>query len=319
MKVRFGYVAMSMILKDCSPSKTVTVANLSKIEGEAERFGKLTLLARTNIENTRRLLAHNRSHDIKVFRISSRLIPLATHPIAQNWDWVWAVRKELESLGGFIREDNCRLSAHPDHYTVLNSPKDEVLKTAVKDLEYHHKIFTGMGLGSDAKLVMHVGGAYSDKMNSIRMFIDNYNDLPAHLKKRIILENDDKIYTTKDVLGICEYLGIPMVLDVHHHHCNNNNDDIKNYLPSIFDTWKSQILPPKVHISSPKDITHFRSHADNIDLAIFLEFLQKAKATDRDFDVMIEAKNKDVALFKLLQTLKAIPQIRFIDEASLEI
>ena len=317
MKVRFGYVAMSMILKDCSPSKTITVANLSKIENEGARFATLTMLARTNIENTRRLLAHNRSHNIKVFRISSRLIPLATHPIAQNWDWVWAVRKELESLGGFIREDNCRISAHPDHYTVLNSPKEEVLRTAVKDLEYHHNIFAGMGLGSDAKLVMHVGGAYSDKTSSMRMFIDNYNDLPAHLRSRIILENDDKIYTALDVLGICECLSIPMVLDVHHHYCNNNNDDLEDYLPAIFDTWNSQGLPPKVHISSPKDNVNFRSHADDIDWTAFLEFLQKAKAIDQDFDVMIEAKNKDVALFTLLHALKTVPRIKFIDEASI--
>ena len=166
---------------------------------------------------------------------------------------------------------------------------------------------------------MHVGGAYLDKIKSMRIFIDNFNDLPAHLRDRIILENDDKIYTARDVLGICQYLGIPMVLDVHHHYCNNDNDDIKNYLPSIFDTWNGQILPPKVHISSPKGIGNFRSHADNIDLAVFLEFLQNAKAVDRDFDVMIEAKNKDVALFNLLQALKTVPGIRFIDEASIEI
>jgi len=310
---------MSMLLKDCSPSRTITAANLNKIESEEARFHRLNLLAGINIENTQRLLVHNRAHNIRVFRLSSRLIPLATHPIAQNWDWSGALEKDLESLGKYVREYDCRISAHPDHYTVLNSPKEGVLRMAVKDLEYHHKILAGMGLGSEAKLVMHVGGAYSDKNNSMRIFINNYNELPAHLRNRIILENDDKIYTTKEVLGICEFLGIPMVLDVHHHLCNNDNDDIKDYLPAIFDTWRDQILPPKIHISSPKGTSNFRSHADNIDLIGFLQFLEIAKAIDRDFDVMIEAKNKDIALLKLLQELRKIPKIRFIDEASIQI
>ena len=157
MKIRFGYVAMSMTLKDCSPSKTITATNLSKMDSEEARCHKLDLLAKTNLENTRRLLVYNRSHNIKVFRITSRLIPLATHPIVQNWDWLLAALKELQSLGAYVREGNCRISAHPDHYTVLNSPNEQVVKTAIKDLEYHHKIFTGMGLGSDAKLVYACG------------------------------------------------------------------------------------------------------------------------------------------------------------------
>lgn len=319
MKIRFGYVAMSMILKDCSPSKTITVANLSKITSEAARFQKLSLLARTNLENTRRLLVHNQSHDIKVFRISSRLIPLATHPIVQNWDWERIVGQELRYLGEYARKNHFRISAHPDHFTVLNSPRKAVLEAAIKDLEYHHKIFAGMGLGPDAKLVIHVGGSYGDKNNSIAKFIDNYNRLPAHLKNRMILENDDKIYTVGDVLDICENLGIPMVLDVHHHYCNNNHDDISAYLPAIFNTWKKQNLPPKIHFSSPKGINNARSHADDIDSAAFIEFLDKVRIIDRDFDVMIEAKNKDAALFKLLYSLKNIPGIKFVDEASIEI
>ncbi len=319
MKVRFGYVAMSMILEDCSPSRTITASNLSKIENEDARSQRLNLLARSNIQNTTRLLLHNEAHDIKVFRITSRLIPLATHPLTQNWEWQKEVEQELDSLGELVRKLRCRISAHPDHYTVLNSPREEVLQTSIRDLEYHHQIFAGMGLGPEAKLVLHVGGAYSNKSKSQRIFIDNYHELPHYIRNRITLENDDKIYTVRDVLGICEELGIPMVLDVHHHLCNNENDDIGNYLTAIFDTWNKQSLPPKIHVSSPRNISNLRSHADNVNPIMVAEFLMRAKACHRDLDVMIEAKHKDLALFNLMQALKTRPGIRIINEASIEI
>lgn len=319
MKIRFGYVAMSTVLEDCSPSRTITVANLSKIESEQARLNKLTSLAQTNIINTQRLFFHNKAHRIKVFRLTSKLIPLATHPITQNWNWHKAVEKELEHLGSYARENGFRISAHPDHYTLLNSPREEILKNSIQDLEYHHKMFQRMGLDSSAKLVIHVGGSYADKKSSILRFISNFNDLPVYLKQRLILENDDKIYTGRDVLAICEQLAIPMVLDIHHHFCNNAHDDIKDYLPAVFDTWESQVIPPKIHLSSPKDDKSFRYHADFIDAEFFLQFLEKAKNIDKDFDVMIEAKNKDQALFKLMNDLKSIPQITFLDEATIEL
>ncbi len=318
MKIRFGYVAMSMILEDCSPSKTITVANLSKIEAEEERIHKLTSLANTNLDNTQRLLYHNQAHDIKVFRITSKLIPLATHPITQNWDWLNAVGDKLELMGLYAKENDLRISAHPDHYTLLNSPKEDVFEKTIEDLEYHSKIFDRMGLDSSAKLVMHVGGCYGNKTNSIQRFINNYKNLPTHLRRRIILENDDKIYTARDVLNICEQLDIPMVLDIHHHWCNNNNDDIKAYWPAIFDTWTHEILAPKIHVSSPKDDKKFRSHAHNIDPVLFLDFLQMAKKLNKDFDVMIEAKNKDLALFNLMKNIRNIPKFHFTNQASME-
>ncbi|MDD2510694.1 MAG: UV DNA damage repair endonuclease UvsE [Syntrophomonas sp.] len=319
MRIRFGYVAMSMVLEDCSPSKTVKPTNLSKIESETARQNKLTSLAKTNINNTRRLLFHNQAHGIKVFRVTSKLIPLATHPITGNWDWQAAVAPELALLGRYVRENGLRFSAHPDHFTLLNSPREEILAASIRDLEYHHQIFEHMGLGPSAKLVIHIGGSYADKSESSRRFLRNFENLPRHLKNRIILENDDKIYTVKDVLGLCEYAGIPMVLDIHHHFCNNNEDNIENYLPAIFDTWHNQDMAPKIHLSSPKDEKSIRYHADYIDAEFFIDFLGKAKSTGKDFDVMIEAKKKDLALFKLMDDLKNIPGIGFAGEATIEI
>lgn len=318
LKINFGYVAMSTIIKDCSPSKTVTVKNLTKIEDEEVRTYKLNSISKTNIQNTQRLFYHNKAHDIKVYRLTSKLIPLATHKITENWNWYQEVKEELKSLGAYAKENNFRISAHPDHYTLLNSPREEVLKASIKDLEYHYKIFEGMELDTSAKLVLHVGGSYKSKGKSIERFIKNFRKLPKHLKEIIILENDDKTYTALEVLDICENLCIPMVLDIHHHWCNNNGEDISNLLERIFNTWDYEMIPPKIHVSSPKDEKNFRSHGDNIDFDFFLEFLKKAKKINRDFDVMIEAKNKDGALFNLMKDLEGVSDIKIINQASIE-
>ncbi|WP_432665464.1 UV DNA damage repair endonuclease UvsE [Wukongibacter baidiensis] len=316
--MNFGYVAMSKVIKDCSPSTTVTVKTLSKIDDHEIRLYKLQSIAKTNIKNTQRLFYHNRAHDIRVYRLTSKLIPLATHPITEEWDWFEDVRLDLKALGEYARENNFRISAHPDHYTLLNSPKEEVLQSSLKDLIYHHKIFQGMGLDKSAKLVLHIGGSYKDKEKSIERFIKNFNNLPEYLKEIIILENDDKTYTTKEVLSICEKLGVPMVLDIHHHWCNNNGDNLSDYLERIFNTWNYEELLPKIHISSPKDEKKFRNHADDIDINSFIEFLDKAKKLNRDFDVMIEAKNKDLALFNLIDGLKKVSDIKMLNQASIE-
>jgi len=209
-----------------------------------------------------------------------------------------------------------RVSAHPDHFTLINSPNHAINETSLKDLEYHHQIFNTMGLGDDAKLVMHIGGLYKQKAESIERFKDNFLHLiPQSIQRRIVLENDDKSYTAADVLSICEELGIPMVLDIHHHQCLGKEEKLAVLLPRIFQTWDNLI--PKIHLSSPKDEKKFRSHADNIVLEDFLSFLFLAKKLNQDFDVMIEAKNKDLALFNLLQQLKEIKEVKIIEPASI--
>lgn len=309
---------MSMLVKNCSPSKTVTVKNLSKIDDDEVKFYKLTSLAKTNIKNTQRLFYHNNAHEIKIYRLTSKLIPLATHPITKGWDWEKEVGEDLRALGKYAKDNRFRVSAHPDHFTLLNTPKEDVLETSIKDLEYHNKIYKLMELDKSAKLVLHVGGKYENKEKSKKRFMDNFTNLPVYLKERIILENDDKTYTAKEVLDICKRISIPMVLDIHHHWCNNEGEDISDYLEDIFNTWQEEADPPKIHLSSPKNEKEFRSHAKNIDLEFFMNFLRKAKEINFNFDVMIEAKNKDLALFNLMKELEKIPQVKILDGATIE-
>ncbi|GAE90000.1 UV damage endonuclease [Acetivibrio straminisolvens JCM 21531] len=282
MLVRLGYVAMTMNLKNCSPSGTVTVKTLTGLTGDETRLYKLRKVTEANLHNTLRILRYNKAYNIHVYRFTSKLVPLATHPMVSHWDYVGEFKNEFQSLGDFVKENGFRVSAHPDHYTLLNSPSKEVLKASVRDLDYHVKLFEAMGLEDYRyKLVMHVGGLYKNKQMSIERFKENYAYLPHRIKRRLIIENDDKIYTARDVLDICREINAPMVLDVHHHNCVNNGERLEEMLGEIFNTWKDEYFPPKIHFSTPKSSENFRSHADDIDVNEFYRFCRLQKGLIR--------------------------------------
>lgn len=319
MLVRLGYVAMTLNLKDCSPSGTVTVKTLTGLPDEDARLYRLRRITRANLHSTLRILRYNKAYNIDVYRFTSKLVPLATHPMVAHWDYIEDFKDELREIGDFVKENDFRVSAHPDHYTLINSTSKKVLEDSIRDLDYHVKLFEAMGLEDyKYKLVMHIGGVYKDKESSVERFKENYEKLPDRIRKRLMLENDDKVYTARDVLNICNDLKVPMVLDVHHHNCVNNGERLYEMLGEIFDTWKDEYFSPKIHFSTPKSCKDFRSHADDIDINEFYEFLGIAKGIGRDFDVMLEAKNKDTALLNLTEELKRLDEINWINEGHFE-
>lgn len=314
MKFRLGYVAMTLNLEDCSPSGTVTHSTYGKLSSEKAKMYKLQKIANKNLFNTLRILKYNKAMNISVYRLTSKLIPLATHPDLHSWNYIDDFSDGLQEIGKFVRENGLRVSAHPDHYTLLNSPVNKVLEDSIRDLDYHVQLFEAMGLdGSEYKLVLHVGGVYGNKQDSIERFCHNFIGLPDRIRKRLIIENDDKSYNTYDVLELCQKLSIPMVLDVHHHNCICREGNLETLLPDIFNTWNHEYYPPKIHFSSPKNNKDFRSHADLIDYNEFIGFLETAAKVNRDFDVMLEAKSKDTALLKLSGQLASSADIKQIN------
>lgn len=304
--IRFGYVAMSMKLENCSPSKNLTLKSFNQLfekDGGAA-LAKLNRIAQENLSNTLRLLKNNKANGVMLYRFSSKLIPLATHPNLQEWPYLSILEPFFRELGDYVRLNNFRVSFHPDHYTLINSPKEEVLQSSLIDLQHHHDMLEAMGLGSEAKLVIHVGGAYKDKEDSLQRFLHNWPKVPTAIQQRLTLENDDKTYTVTEVLELCEELQIPMVLDLHHFKCNRKgNEDISALFPRIAATWQGTGLNPKIHISSPKNEKDFRSHHDFVNPLDLLPFLQCIEGLGLDLDVMVEAKQKDTAMFKLVDDL----------------
>lgn len=327
MLIRLGYVAMSTVVKNASPSKTMTATNFSKLLDREAAIRKLQRIGAENLHNTLRLLRHNRAHDIMVFRFSSRFIPLLGHEMLGDWDPLPALSAEFEELGSYAKLNNMRVSFHPDHFTVLSTPRKDVLQKSVEDLERHSAMLNAMGLGMEAMCNIHVGGSYGDKMKSAKRFVHNFTGMRIPIQQRITLENDDKTFNALETLEIAEQVGAPMVLDVHHHAVNNNGEDVVQLWPRIQETWltrarlhldeASASLPPKIHVSSPKDETEPRSHADYVEVGPLYTFLKSIAPVTPKLDIMIEAKMKDSALFKLMEDLKGQEGVTALDEASL--
>ncbi|MCI9061667.1 MULTISPECIES: UV DNA damage repair endonuclease UvsE [Romboutsia] len=318
MIIRLGYVAIALNLGKVTSSSTLTYTRYLKLNKE-DRLKKLKEVTYSNIEALEKILRYNIDNNIHFYRMTSNFIPLATHPDVM-WDYLKYFKKDLEYIGKLIKDNNLRVDAHPDQFNVINSDRERVVENTLRTLNMQVDLFEAMNY-EQGKLVIHIGGAKGGKDIALDRFINNLKNFPKRITDRLILENDDKTFNAKEVLQICEKTNLPMVFDIHHHNCNNCEEDIKSLLPQIFKTWEDEELVPKIHFSSPREFEKDRKHADYIDANRFLEFIYKAKeSVNKDFDIMIEAKKKDIALNILVKDLKKLTKdIKFIDSATLDI
>lgn len=317
--VRLGYVAMSMELKNASPSKTMTYTQFQKIEDKEAAIRELERIALKNLENTLRLLRHNVASDIHFYRFSSRLVPLATHEALKEWNYIKPLKEALQEIGEFVHTHGLRVDFHPDHFVLINSQRKEVLENSLINLNMHHSLLENMGIDPIHRCVLHVGGKYNDKEKSLARFIDNWQLVPSHIQKMLMLENDDTCFTLEDTLYVCKKLNVPLVFDYHHHLVNHEQSNWESDWDLVIQTWKNFSLPIKMHISSPKSDKSFRHHADYIDIDMFFDFLNKIKGSVPQIDCMIEEKRKDEALFKLVDEVKKREGVEVIDGASFSI
>lgn len=318
MIIRLGYVAIALNLGKVTSSSTLTYTRYLKLNKE-DRLKKLKEVTYSNIEALEKILRYNIDNSIHFYRMTSNFIPLATHPDVM-WDYLKYFKKDLEYIGKLIKDNNLRVDTHPDQFNVINSDRESVVENTLRTLNMQVDLFEAMNY-EQGKLVIHIGGAEGGKDIALDRFINNLKNFPKRITDRLILENDDKTFNAKEVLQICERTNLPMVFDIHHHNCNNCEEDIKSLLPQIFKTWEDEELVPKIHFSSPREFEKDRKHADYIDANRFLEFIYKAKeSVNKDFDIMIEAKKKDIALNILVKDLKKLTKdIKFIDSATLDI
>lgn len=318
MKIRLGYVAIALNLEKITSSSTLTYSRYLKLN-ENERIKKLKEVTYSNIDALEKILRYNIDNNIHFYRMTSNLIPLATHPDIM-WDYLKYFKKDLEYIGNIIKDNNLRVDAHPDQFNVINSDKENVVESTIKNLNMQVDLFEAMKY-KEGKMVIHIGGAKGGKDIAAQRFIENLKKFPKRITERLILENDDKTFNAKEVLDICNKTNLPMVFDIHHHNCNKCNEDLEYLLPKIFKTWDNDMLIPKMHFSSPREFENDRKHSDYIDAKSFLEFIYTVKeVVNKDFDIMIEAKKKDITLNKLVNDLKNFDKnINFIDESTLEI
>ena len=308
MNIRLGYACISKTLNITS-SHTITYTNYELLNNKEEKLKEIT---NKNLKNLEEILKYNIKNNIHFYRMSSKIIPLATHPKVKI-NILELYKEKLKYIGHIINENNLRVDIHLDEYCVLNSTNPNIVNSTINIIKFYKNMLKTMNIKS--YMILHVGSSAFGIEKSITRFINNFKKLDEESKNMIILENDDKIFKIEDVLKICKKLNIPMVLDYHHYKCNRI-DSLEEHIKEIIDTWKNET--PKMHLSSKKNNKEFRSHHDYINIEDFIELSNILKKQNKNIDIMIEAKQKDMALFKLIRELK-YKDYKIIDETTVNI
>ena len=256
---------------------------------------------------------------IRFYRLAGQLAPYLTHPgLPAFHRQIDECATDLAATGDLVRHYGLRVTLHPAHYVQLNAPEEWQVRRAREELAASAMLLDAMGLERDAVIVVHVGGVYGDAVAGRARFAARFLALPEMVRRRLALEHDDRRYSFDDALWIHRRTGIPVVLDALHLRClNPTGRSLEDALPAALATWPA-IARPKIHFSSPRTALRVvrgplgervqpplpNQHSDFIDPFAFVDLLQVAqRLRTRPFDVMLEAKAKDLALLRLREQI----------------
>lgn len=257
-----------------------------------------------NLDALEKLIDYNVQNGISLFRISSDLIPFGSS-IAADLKWQIKYVEKLSTIGNKIRNAHMRVSMHPGQYTVLNSPDISVAERAMKDLDYHTNVLDCMGLGSEHKIILHLGGAYGDKMQAKNRFIQRYEELKSNVRKRLVLENDDTSFNILDVLETSSVAGIPVVYDNLHNSVNPADISMSDidWIQKCEPTWNKGDGLQKVHYSQQNTFKKPGAHSETIRIDKFLEYYIQLEGMN--IDIMLEVKDKNISALKCINCVSS--------------
>ena len=252
-----------------------------------------------NVSDLYSIIEWNEQNNIKFFRLSSEMFPWASE-YYQDWDNfpnIDKIKNILQDCGNLATKYGHRLTSHPGPFNVLVSPNENVVQNTITDLTIHADIFDFMGLSRTPynKLNIHCNGVYGDKESALDRFCKNFERLPESVQSRLTVENDDKesMYSVKELYnGIYKRIGIPIVFDYHHHRFCTGGLSEQEALELAISTWGD--IKPVVHYSESKaehqldESIRPQAHSDIIN--------QLPNTYGKEVDVMVEAKNKELAI-----------------------
>ncbi|BCZ47819.1 hypothetical protein psyc5s11_38860 [Clostridium gelidum] len=273
---------------------------------------KLLDLISNNLNSLENIIDYNIKNNIKLFRISSDLIPFGSNSV-NNISWWDIFFEKFQKIGTKIQENGMRVSMHPGQYTVLNSPSLDVVNRAIDDLKYHTRVLNSLGVSKANKIILHIGGVYNDKKQAINRFIDNYNNLEESIKERLVIENDDKSYNINDVLEIGTKLKIPVIFDNLHNYINSSEEEKSqiDWINECEKTWSIKDGYQKIHYSQQNIIKKPGSHSKSININEFISFYECLGRND--IDIMLEVKDKNLSAVKCINGTSIDKDIKVLE------
>ena len=284
-----GYACLTRGIADLS-YKTCRKQNATK--------ENLLSLIEHNLTTLEAMIDYNNQNDIRLFRMSSDIIPFGSDFSVNDTDWSQIFKEQFERIGEKVKGYGIRVSMHPGQYTVLNSKNEDVVNRAIDDLTYHTLFIDSLNVDASHKIILHIGGVYGDKKQAIERFINVYKKLDQRIKNRLIIENDDRLYTIEDVLSISQQTGAPVVYDNLHHFINPGetlgND--KHWIEKAQETWSLDDGRAKVHYSQQQLNAREGAHSQTVRIKEFMDYYESVK--NLDIDIMLEVKDKNLSAVK---------------------
>lgn len=298
MTIQLGLCCLNTTLKkqkpSVYPSRKMTMKKINEENGIEELKSRII----KNLKDVLTMMDWNEKHNIKVFRLSSDLFPHKSNIKIDDYGYEFA-KDLLIQIGEKSKKYNQRLTFHPGQYNVLGTPHEKALEQTIRDLSYHADVLDMMKLDKNSVIVIHGGGFYNDKEKTKERWCENFKNLPENVRNRLVLENCEKCFSIKDCLEISEKINIPVVFDTHHFECYKLLHPLEHfehpseYIENILKTWEKRNIKPKFHISE-QGMGKIGHHSDYIEK--IPDYLKNIKV---DIDIMVEAKMKELAIFKL--------------------
>jgi UV DNA damage endonuclease len=288
--LRLGYACLNTLFG--SPARTTRLANATP-----ERLRELLA---ANLDTLEAILRWNDANDIRVFRVSSNTVPLASHPRA-SFPWREALGGRFAELGDLVRGAGMRLSTHPGPYTVPASADEGIADAAVRELDYHAELMSAFGLDRSHKIVLHLGGGAGDRASWLDRFGRAFERLAPGARGRLVLENDER-WALADVLPVAGALDVPVVFDAFHHEVNGSLPGlgVRELVELAGETWREADGRQEVHFSTQAPGRRAGAHADTLDLRRFGRFAEQVD--DLTLDCVLEVKDKEQSVLRARQT-----------------
>lgn len=301
--IQLGLCCMNTILRKQNP--TVFASRRMVIKTIRERgIHSLQIKILQNLQDVLTMMDWNEQNGIKVFRLSSELFPHKSNPRIENYNFDFAIPLLIE-IGQKSKLYGQRLTFHPGQYNVVGTPDPNSFRQTIANLSYHAEVLDLMNLDHHSVMVVHGGGIYQDKPETIKRWCKQYYQLPENVRRRLVLENCEKCFSIEDCLAISKEINIPVVFDTHHYDCycllhpEQSFQSPSYYIPLILDSWKKREIKPKFHISQ-QGTGKIGHHSDYIDTIpdYLLEIPEKYEIA---IDIMVEAKMKEQSILRLYQ------------------
>jgi UV DNA damage endonuclease len=288
--LRLGYACLNTLFG--SPARTTRLKNATP--------ARLRELLTANLDTLEAILRWNDANDIRVFRVSSNTVPLASHPRA-CFSWREALGERFAELRDLMRGAGMRLSTHPGPYTVPASADGAIAAAAVRELDYHGELMSAFGLDRSHKIVLHLGGGAGDRESWLDRFARAFGRLAPEARSRLVLENDER-WSLADVLPVAAELNVPVVFDAFHHEVNGSLPKlgVRQLVELAGETWREADGRQEVHFSTQAPGRRAGAHADTLDLRRFRRFAEQVD--DLPLDCVLEVKDKEQSVLRARRT-----------------